>query len=219
VRHTARVHRDDDPADDRLEPIEIDADGRVLDPAERAERAAREEPIHVGRELVTAAWQHGRALITGSLPPATDVRRGGSGGPWLPAPAGDGTVAPRARGMLPPTFTRLLDLHPDRLTVLTDWYGTATAGNAPLQVRALTLDAPHIVRAGVWRLHGRLRSPTRARAIPIELLLWAHLGSWTKLRLEPERSIHVGRAYFRSGHRALDRLSDRLHDELGPALS
>jgi hypothetical protein len=218
VRHAARDDRCDDRVDDLLETLVIDADGRALDPAESP---ARDDAVHVGRELVAAVWQHGRALITGSLPPATDARRSSSAGPWLPAPLAEGTVAPRARGMLPPTFTRLLDVRPERLGALPDWFTAAAAveGSTPLRVRGLALDPPELVRSGVWRLHGRLRSPTRARAIPIELLLWAHLGSWTKLRLEPERSIHVGRAYFRSGHRALDRLGDRLHDELGAPLS
>ena len=61
---------------------------------------------------------------------------------------------------------------------------------------------------------GRLRSPYSMRSIPVELVLWAHLGTWTRLCLEPQRRVHVGRAYFRKGHRVLDALSARLISEL-----
>jgi len=66
------------------------------------------------------------------------------------------------------------------------------------------------------RMRGALRSPGRARAVPIELLLWPHLEAWTKLALEPQRGVSLGRRYFTNGHRVLDVLCAELRQALTP---
>ena len=59
-----------------------------------------------------------------------------------------------------------------------------------------------------------LRSPWLQRRIPVELLLWPRLGAWTKVCLEPQRRVRLGRRYFSNGHRAIDALTARLNTEL-----
>jgi hypothetical protein len=48
----------------------------------------------------------------------------------------------------------------------------------------------------------------------VELQLWPRLGAWTKVSMQPQRRVHVGRRYFRLGHWALDGLIERLEQEL-----
>ena len=81
--------------------------------------------------------------------------------------------------------------------------------------RRLSLERPQPARGGTWRTPGRLRSPLLLRSVRVELLLWPYLGSWTRMSLEPQRSVHAGKRYFRRGHRSLDRLTERLVNELG----
>ena len=82
--------------------------------------------------------------------------------------------------------------------------------------RRLTLEEPRRASGGTWRTPGRLKSPWGVRSIPVELLLWPYLGGWTKVTLEPQRAVHVGRRYFKRGHRVLDTLTARLVGELEP---
>jgi hypothetical protein len=105
-------------------------------------------------------------------------------------------------------------LHPSQLEHLGDWFETNAYDGEMRIVRRLVLRRPRIDRAGTWRMPGELRSPWRARSIPIELVLWPRLDAWTRLSLEPQRGVHVGRRYFRSGHRVLDVLCGRLIREL-----
>jgi hypothetical protein len=78
----------------------------------------------------------------------------------------------------------------------------------------LEVDPPQRDRSGTWRMSGRLRSPWLRRPIGVELQLWPRLGAWTKVTMEPRRRVRVGRRYFRSGHGALDALTERLESEL-----
>jgi hypothetical protein len=117
----------------------------------------------------------------------------------------------------PGAFVRMVDLRPARLASLDIWWrGRARDGRVEV-TRRLSLDAPRRIGDGNWVMRADLRSPWRLRPVPMELLLWRHLGEWTKLWLEPRRRVRVGRRYFRSGHRVLDRLCDRLGRELPAA--
>jgi len=112
------------------------------------------------------------------------------------------------------TFTRLTELHPALLADLPNWW-RGRADDARVRVtRQLVLEAPKFESSGTWRLRGSLRSPWLRRRIPVELQLWPRLGSWTKVSLEPQRRVRLGRRYFDNGHRALDTLTTRLHTEL-----
>jgi len=124
-------------------------------------------------------------------------------------------VAPHAAGAtFSATFTRLTELHPALLADLPNWW-RRRADDARVRVtRQLVLEAPRFESSGTWRLRGSLRSPWLRRRIPVELQLWPRLGSWTKVSLEPQRRVRLGRRYFDNGHRALDALTDRLHAEL-----
>jgi hypothetical protein len=111
-------------------------------------------------------------------------------------------------------FSRMIALHPTQLEHLGEWFETNAVDARMRIVRRLTLGRPRVDPAGTWRMPGELRSPWRARSIPIELVLWPRLDAWTRLSLEPQRGVHVGRRYFRSGHRVLDVLCRRLIGEL-----
>jgi hypothetical protein len=63
-------------------------------------------------------------------------------------------------------------------------------------------------------MSGWLGSPWLRRPIRVELQLWPRLGAWTKVSMQPQRRVRVGRRYFRLGHRTLDRLVERLEQEL-----
>jgi hypothetical protein len=112
------------------------------------------------------------------------------------------------------TFSRMIVVDPTQLPDLPDWYRRSRNDDRVRISRRLWLGAPHREANGTWRVPGRLRSAWLLRSIPVDLLLWPHLGAWTKLSLEPQRRVHVGRRYFAKGHRVLDALTTRLIVEL-----
>jgi hypothetical protein len=122
--------------------------------------------------------------------------------------------APRPQRQSSATFTRLTTLPPALLDELPAWWHTRARDARVHATRRLDLDAPQRDRSGTWRMHGCLRSPWFRRAIGVELQLWPRLGAWTKVSMQPQRRVRVGRRYFRVGHRALDALTERLGSEL-----
>ena len=129
--------------------------------------------------------------------------------PWSP-----GAPVPTRAASFRSAFTRMTNVHPRQLDALGQWWHSAARDDRVEIAHRLILEAPRRDAAGTWRVRGRLRSPWRARSIPIEVLLWPRLGSWTKLAVEPQRDVHVGRRYFRSGNRVLDAFTERLRREL-----
>src|SRR5262249_25336669 len=112
------------------------------------------------------------------------------------------------------TFTRLTALNPALLAGLPEWWGKRAGETRVRATRRLDLDAPQRDSSGTWRMYGWLRSPWLRRPIGVELQLWPRLGAWTKLSMQPQRRVRIGRRYFRTGHRALDALTERLDAEL-----
>ena len=127
--------------------------------------------------------------------------------------AGFAPDPPRSRRS-PATFTRLTTLHPALLPGLPEWWRDRACDARVDVTRALVVDAPECEGGGTWRMRGRLRSAWLRRPIPVELQIWPRFGSWTKVTLQPQRPVHLGRRYFRRGHRALDALTERLDSEL-----
>jgi len=127
-------------------------------------------------------------------------------------------IAPRApeppRPQSSATFTRLTTLNPALLAGLPEWWCARMRGARVRATRRLELDPPLCDRSGTWRMYGYLRSPRLRRPIGVELQLWPRLGAWTKVTMQPQRRVRVGRRYFRAGHRALDALTERLETEL-----
>jgi hypothetical protein len=106
-------------------------------------------------------------------------------------------------------------LNPALLAGLPEWWDKRARDARVRATGRLDLDAPQRDRSGTWRMYGRLRSHRLRRPIGVELQLWPRLGSWTKLSMQPRHRVHVGRRYFRIGHRTLDALTERLDEELG----
>ena len=55
-----------------------------------------------------------------------------------------------------------------------------------------------------------MRGPLPLRPLPMDLSLWRHLDTWTKLTLEPRRRVYVKSFYFDAGHHFLDSLTRSL---------
>jgi hypothetical protein len=187
------------PIDDSLEALPVEIDG-----------------VEVSPQRVASEWRwadlfdpSGAARAGGDAPLVTTTA------PW--AAAGATTDVPTGRpGGLRSAFSRMFALSPAKLASLDQWWERRACDDRVEIARRLLLERPRPGPAGTWRVRGRLKSPWRARWIPVELLLWPRLDAWTKLSVEPQRGVHVGRSYFRSGHRVLDSLSDQLIRELVP---
>jgi hypothetical protein len=201
---------------DPLEPLPVVDDDEVIVPL--PSRGTRHE-----RSRATI-WTHMRAQATRLLlvPEYGDGSVGASSRPssLKPGVAGElrGTSAARAANVWPagrptatnPTFTRMLDVTPERLARLPRWWSSAARRGRVRLTRRLTLDAPRPLPGGGWRMLGSLRRTIITPAARFELTLWPHLGRYTKLSLEPRRRVHAGRRWFRRGHRGLDRLAHAL---------
>lgn len=137
------------------------------------------------------------------------------------APTSDGRSVDTAFGSGPAparrataTFTRLTTLDPARLAGLPEWWRETPRRARGYAARGLVLDAPEFAGSGTWHMRGWMRSAWLGRPIRVELQLWPRLGAWTKISLQPRSRVHVGRLYFRKGHRVLDALTARLDSEL-----
>ncbi len=184
-----------------LEPLPVFDDGVAVDPELVVPVAANADARQLARECVDAV----RAV----LGERGDVR---ARSPWNnvgPIP----DLQPRAATFYS-TFNRMIALAPARLSGLDEWWRRAARDGRLRVSRRLSLEQPRPLRGGTWRASGRLRSPLLVRSIPVELMLWPYIGSWTRMSLEPQRSVHAGRRYFRRGHRSLDLLTQRLVTEL-----
>ena len=178
-----------------LEPLAVFDDTGTYEPEPVAHETDTRATLH---ELVDAV----RAVIADRA----DVR---AQRPWMPQ---EPSVLPKQHARFVAAFNRMIALQPERLQRLPAWI---TRSGPRVRVhRRLTLEEPRLVGGGTWRVPGRLRSPYLLRSIPVELVLWPHLGAWTRMCLEPQRRVHVGRLYFRKGHRVLDALTARLIAEL-----
>jgi hypothetical protein len=184
-----------------LEPLPVYDGGVAVDPEPALPVAADADARALARECVDAV----RAV----LDERRDVR---ARPPWNnlgPIPE----IQPRAATFYS-TFNRMIALAPTRLAGLEEWWRRGARDGRVRISRRLSLEEPRPLRGGTWRAYGRLRSPLLVRSIPVELLLWPYIGSWTRMSLEPQRSVHAGRRYFKRGHRSLDVLTNRLLTEL-----
>ena len=129
----------------------------------------------------------------------------------------DTVITPEPARRATATFTRLTTLDPARLAGLPQWWRGTARDRRVHAARGLVLDAPECAGSGTWHMRGCLRSAWLGRPIRVELQLWPRLGAWTKVSLQPRSRVHVGRLYFRKGHRALDALTARLDSELPSA--
>jgi hypothetical protein len=113
-------------------------------------------------------------------------------------------------------FSRMFPLPARALDSLGQWWRQRARNDRVEVAGRLVLEEPRRDSSGVWRVRGRLRNPTHTRWIPVELFLWPRFDAWTKLSVEPQRGVRVGRRYFSNGHRALDVLCRDLVRDLVP---
>jgi hypothetical protein len=188
-------------------------DDETLEPVAVYEEGVPVEPVFASRELTSAdAWNLARDCVDAVravLDEGADIR---GQAPWTSLEAPDQISSRPARFLA--TFSRMIGLHPARLAALPAWWTRWSRNDRVEVTRRLVLEAPRRGARDTWRLPGRLYTPWLARSIPVELLLWPHLGAWTKMSLEPQRGVHCGERYFRNGHRVLDVLTQRLIREL-----
>ncbi len=139
-------------------------------------------------------------------PVSATARAGG----WTEA-AGDRQLAEARARSFPAKFLRMVDLAPARLpSALQSWWRDVSREGSVELGRRMHLDRPQCKRGGTWSLPGRMRSGVWFRRVPVEVMLWPHLGLWTKVSIEPLAGVRLSRAYFSHGHRLLDELSGAL---------
>jgi hypothetical protein len=183
-----------------LEPLPVIIDGVAVAPG------SAPTPLPLA-EVVPHAFEALDAMCTRIL----EVRGLAALTPWLGPPSG---AAEAPAPALPTTFGRIFELHPAHLSALPDWWDRNARGARVTIADRLVLRAPRPTDDGVWRMPASLRGPLPLRPLRMELSLWRHLGTWTKLTLEPARRVWSKGFYFAAGHRALDVLCDRLAHEL-----
>ncbi|MGQ0824649.1 MAG: hypothetical protein ACT4OX_06410 [Actinomycetota bacterium] len=187
--------------DDALEPLAVyDEDGVVIAPMPASEEVTATDLWYWALELVEAARD--------TLADSTELR---TRQPWMSVPVAPPIVR---GGKVLAAFSRMIGVHPSQLASLPEWWRQRARDDRVQVTRRLSLEAPRSGPSGTWRMRGRMKRPFHVRSTPVELLLWPHLGAWTKLTLEPQCRVHTGRRYFSKGHRALDVLTDRLSREL-----
>lgn len=191
------------PDDDQLEALPVFVDGVEIAPEPTASDDVVYVPnAHEVSEALRATIAEAPVVL--ALPP------------WSYAEGRPNPPAPHAATFLT-GFSRMIPLPATSLDALGRWWRERARHDRVEVARRLVLEEPRRGQAGVWRISGRLRSPARARWIPVELLLWPRFDLWTRLSVEPQRGVHVGRRYFRSGHRTLDALCNELVHDLVPA--
>jgi hypothetical protein len=100
----------------------------------------------------------------------------------------------------PGSFFRLVGAPPSRVDRW--WPGRRVEVEHRLRIDAVRDDG-----GGARSLTGALRRPVVHRWVPIEIVLCPHLGALSRLTLNPSRRVRASRWWFRSGHRALERLA------------
>ena len=179
-------------AEDVLEPLPVIEDGVEIAPAHAA-----------AATNVTSALRECVDAVKAVLDESGHVRR------QMPFTPTEPPRPPRVARFVS-TFSRMIALEPQRLDALPEWWMRHEREGRVQITRRLWFERPRSVTNGEWRARGRLRSPWLMRSIPVELVMWKHLDAWTRMMLEPQRSVHVGRRYFRRGHRVLDELTRQL---------
>ena len=71
----------------------------------------------------------------------------------------------------------------------------------------LRIGDAHDEGGGAWSLDAWLRRPLTKRWVPVVIVLCPHLGDRSRMTLDPGRKVRASGRWFRSGHRALDRLA------------
>lgn len=188
-------------SDEVLEPLPVEVDGVLIDPAYSANPQPR-------RDVVPHAVEAIDAVCTRIL-----ERRGLAGlAPWLGSPSS----MTEARPPTPPTtFSRVVELDAANLAALPAWWRRQARRDRIAIARRLSLSAPQQAADGVWTMQATLRRSWALLPLRMELSMWRHMSGWTKLTLVPRRAVLIRGFYFENGHRALDVLCDLMLRDLG----
>jgi hypothetical protein len=105
-------------------------------------------------------------------------------------------------------FTRLVGLASGHLAAILDgwWSAGAVEGRVTVE-RRLRLGPPQTASGVSWTMTGQIRRLTRWHWVPVVVELWPVYEQWTMMTMTPRVRVFASERYFRSGHRALDRLT------------
>jgi hypothetical protein len=193
-----RIQAPDD--DDVLEPLPVYVDGIAIAPV-RASASYTAPSMHAPMILDPTP------AIAGPLAVRTPQ-------PW--APAEHRSAPPMHHATSVAVFSRMIPLRAVMLDFLPVWWRLRERNERVEIADRLFLEPPRRGGADTWRMPGSLHSPWHPRSTPFELLLWSRLDTWTKLSLQPQCGVRVGRRYFTSGHEVLDELCTELIHGLTP---
>jgi hypothetical protein len=188
-----RIQAPDD--DDLLEPLPIYVDGVAIAPV-YASSGSCAASMHAHEILEATPAAIAQPLAIYAIPPSARSERPLEASVHI------------ARFVS--TFSRMIALRAGLLDYLPEWWRQRARHERVAIEGRLFLEQPERSRTDTWRMPGSLRRPRHPRSVPFELLLWPRFDAWTKLSLEPQRGVRVGRRYFANGHQALDALCAEL---------
>jgi hypothetical protein len=164
------------------------------------------EPVPSLRELWATARRQLRELLA-------EKPSEGSSARWDAATRrGAGLEAPvRLRTRFSARFFRSIGLPSGATdTAFVDWWAARGREGTVTVARRLRLSSPR-GDVGGWTMDGRLRRFTRWHCVPVVVEVSSIHGHWVVSMTPRTRVVASGR-YFRTGNRALDRLSTELVD-------
>lgn len=178
-----------------LEPLAVETDGGTI------------APILVRPARGGSPWRDATAIAATVARSWIDDLVGGAPGTTIGVAPPPTAVTSAARQL--PVFLRMIEVQTAALGELPAWWDSSARRRVAREM-GWSLDELHAGAGGAWRVRGRMHRTRLRRRVPFDLLLWPHLGVYTKLVVEPRRHVHVSRRYFRRGHCALDRLAVEL---------
>jgi hypothetical protein len=162
------------------------------------------QPVPSWRELWATARRQLRDLLAENLPE-------GSSASWDAVARRSARFEPavRLRTAFSSRFFRSIGLPSDSAdSALVDWWAARARDGTVTVARRLRLGSPR-GDVGGWTMDGRLRRFTRWHCVPVVVEVSSIHGHWV-VSMTPQTRVVASGRYFRTGNRALDRLSTEL---------
>jgi hypothetical protein len=118
---------------------------------------------------------------------------------------------PPSAARLSSRFLRLVALPGPRMgIVLEQWWANGVKNGSVVVDRRLRLESPRGDSARGWIMAGRIRRFTRWHWVPVVVELWPVYDKWLMMTMTPRGRVFATERYFRTGQKALDRLTAAL---------